>query len=470
MALLTELGTGQGYLKAGFLGFQAGGKTFTALLLALGVRNHFKLKGPIAMFDTEGGSEYIAEKVQKETGQRLLGVRRRSFQDLLSVAQECVDRNVSVFLVDSITHPWRELCDAYLIQVNERRKTKNLPARTKLEFQDWNPIKSEWGKWTAFYLNSPLHIIICGRAGFEYEMDRNEETGQKELQKTGIRMKTESEFGFEPALLVEMERDQIPDGKGGFKLSHHAKVIKDRFDVLDGKEMDNPTFEFFKPHVERLTAGALAPVDTAIKTALTVDEAGQDDFERLRRRRDIAIEQIQNDLSIILPGSTGKDRQAKYAILNELFGTTSETALHGRPPDELLRASDTIAAFGQAVLNGYTWETLIELKKEVRRLHESLEPRREDSGTTPEVARNAGAGTENVTLSAGGTSEPAAPSHAEADLATLFKDFCKEIEHAKTEAECHEIDRRALEQPFHVQAMQTLNKLIGARMKALKRG
>ena len=51
---LQSLGKGQGYLKAGFLGFPKSGKTFTSFRLAFGVRKHFGLKGRIAMFDTEG--------------------------------------------------------------------------------------------------------------------------------------------------------------------------------------------------------------------------------------------------------------------------------------------------------------------------------------------------------------------------------------------------------------------------------
>jgi len=169
MKLLQALGSGQGYLKAGFLGFPKSGKTYTALLLAMGAKKEMGAEGPIAMLDTEGGSEYVHSMVKEGTGHDLLGVRSRSFDDLLAVGQECVKEGVGVLVVDSVSHVWRELCDAFLTNVNKQRAKRNLRPRHNLEFQDWNPLKAQWGKWTDFYLNAPLHIIICGRAGFEYD-------------------------------------------------------------------------------------------------------------------------------------------------------------------------------------------------------------------------------------------------------------------------------------------------------------
>ena len=118
MNLLQKLGTGQGYLKAGFLGFPKAGKTYTAVELAIGTRALMSETGPIAMFDTEGGSEYIHLKVQQATGMDLIGVRSRAFDDLIAAGQECQKEGVSVLVVDSVTHVWRELCDAYLQKVN----------------------------------------------------------------------------------------------------------------------------------------------------------------------------------------------------------------------------------------------------------------------------------------------------------------------------------------------------------------
>ena len=326
-SLLGTLGTGQGYLKAGFLGFQKSGKTFTAMLLAIGTRKFFGLTGPIAMFDTEGGSEYIARVVQRETGTDLVGVKSRAFDTLCTMAEECVAAEVSVLIVDSVTHVWRELCDAYLKQLNERLVAKKLPRRQRLEFQDWAHVKGVWSRWADFYLNAPLHIIICGRAGYEYDMELNEETGRKELVKTGIRMKTEGEFGFEPSLLVEMEREQLPDGKGGFRLQRRGTVLGDRFGVIDGATTLDPTFHFFTPHLALLKPGAHAPIDTAVQSDVGVDDEGDDGWSRERKTRTILCEEIQGELVNAYPGQAAADKKAKADLIHMAFGTRSWTAV-----------------------------------------------------------------------------------------------------------------------------------------------
>jgi hypothetical protein len=335
MTLLTTLGTGQGYLKAGFLGFSASGKTRTAVELAAGTRKWFGLDGPLAMFDTEGGSEYIAPLVRERTGRDLVGVRSRAFDDLMQMTTECQAAGVAVLIVDSITHVWQEASDARLKQVNDALRSRRLPLRTRLEFQDLGPLKALWGRWTDLYLNAPMHIIVCGRAGFMWDFEKNEETQKKELVKTGIKMKVESEFAFEPSLLVEMDREQIPDGAGGFRLQRRATVIKDRFGVIDGQSALDPGFDFFQPHVALLTPLAHAPVDTSVKSDLGVDETGDDRWTRERKLRTILAEEIQSELVAAYPGQDGKSKQRKIALIKEALGTGSWTQVENLPSDTL---------------------------------------------------------------------------------------------------------------------------------------
>jgi len=334
---LTQLGKGTGYLKAGLLGFQKSGKSFTATQLAIGLRELFKLDGPIAMFDTETGSEYIAAMVEKATGKPLLGVKSRSFNDLMEFGRDCVKEKVSVGIVDSITHPWRELCDAYLKQINDKRMASNRSKLLKLEFMHWAAVKALWSEWTDFFLNSPLHIIICGRAGFEWDMERNDETGRNELIKTGVKMRVESEFGFEPSLLIEMERVQAEDKQQSdkFRLVHRARVLGDRFNVMDGAECDNPTFEFFKPHILMLKPGAHSLVDTRIKTQTGADEEGDGDWQREKRIRTILAEEIQGLIISVIPGLGAEDKKRKADLFQKVFNTRSWTAIENMRSEAL---------------------------------------------------------------------------------------------------------------------------------------
>lgn len=329
MSLLNKMGTGQGYLKGGFFGFPKSGKTWTSALLAIGIRRQFGIKGPIAMFDTEGGGEYIAPMVKRETGLDLVGHRSRSLDDLVSMAKEA-ETDGLVLIADSMTHVWRETCDSYLKQVNKARESAKRSQQRRLEFQDWGPIKAKWATWTDVYLNGRMHVIICGRAGYEYDFeDRDDGTG-KDLIKTGIKMKTESEFGFEPSLLVEMERVQRMDGKDlGKGFVHRATIIGDRFNVIDGQSCDDPAYEFFKPHADCLTPGAHAPIDTETNSDFGIGDDGNN-FDRERKLRVILCEKIQAAMTEKWPGQTAADKKAKVSALKEAFGTTSWTEVETR--------------------------------------------------------------------------------------------------------------------------------------------
>lgn len=342
MGILTKMGDGQGYLKAGFLGFAGSGKTHTALVLAVGLRKHLGLTGPIAMFDTEGGSEYWGPRIKEATGLDLIGVRSRALSDLMAAGAECEASGVSVLVVDSITHVWREVQQSYLDQMNRLLKIKGREPRTRLEFQDHAKIQERWSVWPDFYLNSKLHIAIAGRAGYEWDFEeKTDERGNihKELVKTGTKMKVQNEFGFEPSLLVEMERIQIrdEDGKLTKAFVRRATVLKDRFAILDGATCDNPGYEFFKPFVDQLVPGAHAPVDTALKTDYGMDEEGDDAFNRERKLRVILCEKVQAALLERWPGQTKEDKQAKVAALRAAFGTTSWTEVETKLDAETLK-------------------------------------------------------------------------------------------------------------------------------------
>jgi hypothetical protein len=320
MSLLKSLNDGHGVLKAGFLGFQKAGKTFTAVELAIGTRAHFGLKGPIAFFDTETGSTYIAERVKQATGKDLMGHCGRALTDLIALTHECKAAGVSVLIVDSVTHVWREVIDSY------QKQTK----RKELSFRDWGPIKSKWYEWTDLYLNSPVHTIICGRAGWEYDFEENDR-GKKELVKTGTKLKAEAEFGFEPSLLVEMEL--LPSGK------RLATVRGDRFNVIDGLECENPTFDFFRPHLEKLKPGAHATVDLAQKTEFDVDS---ENWPAEKRQREILCEEIQGELVKRWPGQTAAEKAAKLEVIERMLGTRSWTKVESTPSAQLRDALDRI--------------------------------------------------------------------------------------------------------------------------------
>ena len=79
-------------------------------------------------------------------------------------------------------------------------------------------------------------------------------------------MKAEGETGYEPNLLVLMERHMNMATKND---EHVAHVIKDRSTLLDGKEIADPTFESFLPHIRCLNLGGVQlGIDTSRQFAV----------------------------------------------------------------------------------------------------------------------------------------------------------------------------------------------------------
>lgn len=340
MGLLKELGGDAQFLKAGFLGFNKSGKTYTSVLLACGVRAAMKSKLPIGFFDTEGGSGYVEQTIVKLTGKKAVGLKSRSFDDLLTVTRECETNGASVLIVDSITHVWRELCSAYMKRLNELLASKGKQPKNRMDIQDIMKVKDQWSVWPDLYLNSKLHIIICGRAGFEWNMVEDDD-GKKQLTKTGVKMKVESEFGFEPSLLVEMER--VQDIEGGERMVHRATVLGDRFNVIDAQTCDNPTFDFFKPHVAML-GGVHVPIDTEVKSQPDVDVDGNAEWQREKRERAILCEEIQGELTRAYPGMTADAKTAKADLVFGAFKTRSWTKVETLDAQTLRSGLETIKA------------------------------------------------------------------------------------------------------------------------------
>ena len=172
------------YLKAGILGFAGSGKTYTASLMAMGLHKYIGSKKPVTFMDTETGSDYRIKDFEKNNIELLVS-KSRSFAEMLNLIDEA-EKISDIMIIDSISAVWFDFMESF----------KKKKGRRFIQFQDWGILKPTWRlEFTdARYLNSKLHIIICGRAGYEYDYSADED-GRKELHKTGTKMKAETEFG-----------------------------------------------------------------------------------------------------------------------------------------------------------------------------------------------------------------------------------------------------------------------------------
>ena len=317
MGLFAEMENTQAYLKCGLLGFAGSGKSTTATNIATGLVSLLREKGladgnkPVFFLDTESGADWVKPLFEKENI-KLFVSKTRAFKDLVTAVSEA-EKEASVLIVDSITHFWTELTTSYA-------KKKN---RTYgLQFQDWAVLKEEWRRFTDSYVNSNVHIILAGRAGYEYDFFENED-GKKELEKTGVKMKAENETGYEASLLVYMERHQEMGDNGKFAGQYRsATILKDRSRLIDGKVFKNPAFANFLPHVSFLNLGGQQlGVDVSRNSEELFSVEGKPQWEVDKQAKAIALEEIKDIIVKYYPGQAAADKKAKGDLLERHLGT-----------------------------------------------------------------------------------------------------------------------------------------------------
>lgn len=315
------------HLKMGFYGFAGSGKTRTAFEVATGLHKYIGSKKPIYGIETETGLSYLKDRFEEKKIDCKIQ-RTRAFVGLMAGLKEVINTGGEIVIIDSATHFWNELMKAYLQKHNLKR----------MRLRDFVPLKEEWSPFPTLYLNAPLHILMCGRAGTKWgEEDDPEEEGKKKLVNQGTKMKLEGDFGYEPTLLVEMEINNIV----GKKPINRSWVVKDKFGDMLGKTFDLPTFESFLPHIKRLKIGNKAPHIDVDASSVDLIQSDVSVVKRLRER-DILVEELWGELPLRFNSRTDEGKKAGAAFLKETYGTVSKTAIENFSNERIREGLDKL--------------------------------------------------------------------------------------------------------------------------------
>lgn len=322
------------FFKAAFEGFAGSGKTYTTALVVIGLYKKIKSQKPIVIFDTEKAAKFLKPMFEKE-GINVLVRDSRSVADLKETMKRCREGAADILIIDSISHLWEDFTEAYKRRVN----------RTNLQFQDWGILKPTWKReFSDPFVRDPYHILMCGRAGFEYEYEKNENTGKKELIKSGVKMKVEGETAYEPDLLILMERLQEMDGSAIKSVAHRATVIKDRSTLIDGKTFENPGFKEFEPVIDCMLSSPVKPASQAEYDSAQLFKVDEDKRDYVRER-DKWLEEIEGYLVSVWPGQAAKEKKLKTDAIAYAFNTYSWTAVSGMSPKTLQAGFEKIKEF-----------------------------------------------------------------------------------------------------------------------------
>lgn len=348
MGLFKPASPTMAYLKCSIQGFGGSGKTMTGVQMAIGLHKYLRLDSPVFFLDTENGSHFM-KKYFDRASIPLETHATMAFAELLQAVDES-EQNGKILLIDSITHFWQELMEAF-------KKKKN---RTTLRINDQQVLKAEWAQFTKKYNKSNLHIFMLGRAANDFQ-EHTDAEGIKELTRLGTKISCETNLGFEPSLSLEMTRERVIVGSSGSPFKHKISVLKDRENAINGASTDfyptpddkidltenNPAFQFILPHIKGLNLnGPHIPISDANSISMFNTDYSA---EERARRRDIALEELEDQLKLTFPGSDAESRKAKIEALQSLLGTSSWTAIQGLSVEKLISAKESLKTLKKEV-------------------------------------------------------------------------------------------------------------------------
>lgn len=329
-----------GYAKGSFYGPPGTGKTTILAMLLMYLSKTYHNSAPVAWLASEKGVDFVIDMFKAE-GVPLLVSRSRSFVDLRAATRDAREAGCCAVGVDSITHFWQELF------------TEGMKARGP-RLQKIMRIKEEWAPFSQDFQDSPMHFLVTGRLGFNWDEAevQDEKTGEitKEVSRGGTKIKAEGDFGHEPDLEIEMSAVEDPDfmrwekvrGKNRktfrSQMIHVATLKKSRVWALNGKAFswkDQPGYklgyykavaECFRPHFDEINIGGSHNVMAqTVGSSVLFEPNSEASNHEYQIKRQIALEKWEATMDVIAGGQT-KDAIRKRSIIGStITGSRSKT-------------------------------------------------------------------------------------------------------------------------------------------------
>ena len=195
-------------LRLGIVGPAGSGKTYGALLVAMG------LGGRIAMIDTENGSGDLYAGLGDYDVCTLAAPYE--VQKYLAAIHDAERAGYDVLIIDSLSHAWAG--EGGLLD----QQGKIADAGRGNSYTAWRKITPLHNQLVEAMLASPCHIIATMRAKTEYILEENER-GKKEPKKVGMAPVQRDGMDYEFGVVFDLSGN------------HSAQVSKDRTSLFDGR-------------------------------------------------------------------------------------------------------------------------------------------------------------------------------------------------------------------------------------------
>lgn len=195
-------------LRLGLVGPAGSGKTYGALLIAMG------LGGKIALIDTENGSGDLYAHLGDYDVCTLDAPY--TVQKYLAAIEEAEQAGYSVLIIDSLSHAWAG--EGGLLD----QQGKIADSGRGNSYTAWRQVTPWHNKLVEAMLTSKCHIIATMRAKTEYVQEKNDK-GKTEIRKVGMAPVQRDGMDYEFGVVFDLD------------VNHNATVSKDRTTLFDGQ-------------------------------------------------------------------------------------------------------------------------------------------------------------------------------------------------------------------------------------------
>lgn len=186
------------------------GKTYSSLLLAKGMTDSWD---KIAIIDTENGS---ADLYSHLWGYNVLSLEapynpERYSEAIISSAKAWME----VIIIDSISHEWEGKW--WILEMAEE-----LSKWAKNSYTVWSKLTPRHNTFINTILQTPVHIICCGRSKQDYVLNQKEKNGHtiNIPEKVWLKAVTREWFDYEMTIAFDV------------MINHYASVSKDRTSIF----------------------------------------------------------------------------------------------------------------------------------------------------------------------------------------------------------------------------------------------
>lgn len=223
-------------LRIALQGCSGSGKTYSALLLAYGIRLDWK---KIVVIDTERSADLYAH-----LGPFCVLSLDPPFtaERYLAALKECERSSAHIVIIDSLSHLWEG--EGGILDTHAKM--------TGNSFNAWSKVASGYNRVIQWMLNTNMHVICCLRTKQEYVLtDKN---GKQVPEKVGLKAVAKDGLDYEMTLVFDLD------------VHHFANCSKDR----TGLFANTTPFQITSETGEQLNLWALHGYE-ATKRTVTVE-------------------------------------------------------------------------------------------------------------------------------------------------------------------------------------------------------